>query len=184
MLGKTIQVDGKAREVVGIMPAGFHFPDATTEIWLPMGIDRANLNTGSFNRDAIGRLRPGVTMRAAEAEMSPLLMRLPDDAPGMMTRTMFEQAKIRVVLHSLRDDVVGDIKPILFTVLGTVALVLLIACANVASLFLVRAEARTKEVAVRSALGASPRSIVKLYLGLRRAPGAPPARPDEHPARE
>jgi len=165
MLGKTIQVDGKAREVVGIMPAGFHFPDATTEIWLPMGIDRANLNTGSFNRDAIGRLRPGVTMRAAEAEMSPLLMRLPDDAPGMMTRTMFEQAKIRVVLHSLRDDVVGDIKPILFTVLGTVALVLLIACANVASLFLVRAEARTKEVAVRSALGASPRSIVKLYLG-------------------
>jgi len=83
----------------------------------------------------------------------------------MMTRTMFEQAKIRVVIHSLRDDVVGDIKPILFTVLGTVALVLLIACANVASLFLVRAEARTKEVAVRSALGASPRSIVKLYLG-------------------
>ncbi len=165
MLGKTIQVNGKAREVVGIMPAGFHFPDATTEIWLPMGIDRAHLNTGSFNRDAIGRLRPGVTMRAAEAEMQPLLMRLPDDAPGMMTRTMFEQAKIRVMLHSLRDDVVGDIKPILFTVLGTVALVLLIACANVASLFLVRAEARTKEVAVRSALGASPRSIVKLYLG-------------------
>jgi putative ABC transport system permease protein len=165
MLGKTIQVDGKAREVVGIMPADFHFPDATTELWLPMAIDRANLNNGSFNRDAIGRLRPGVTMRAAEAEMTPLLARLPDDAPGMMTRTMFEQAKIRVMLHSLRDDVVGDIRPILFTVVGSVALVLLIACANVASLFLVRAEARTKEVAVRSALGASPRSIVRLYLG-------------------
>ena len=164
-LGKTTQVDGKAREVVGIMPADFHFPDATTELWLPMAIDRANLNTGSFNRDAIGRLRPGVTIRAAEAEMTPLLARLPDDMPGMMTRTMLEQAKIRVVIHSLRDDVVGDIKPILFTVLGTVALVLLIACANVASLFLVRAEARAKEVAVRSALGASPRSIVKLYLG-------------------
>ena len=165
MLGKTVQVDGKAREVVGIMPADFHFPDATTELWLPMAIDRANLNNASFNRDAIGRLRPGVTIRAAEAEMTPLLMRLPDDAPGMMTRTMFEQAKFRVMLHSLRDDVVGDIRPILFTVVGSVALVLLIACANVASLFLVRAEARTKEVAVRSALGASPRSIVKLYLG-------------------
>ena len=165
MIGKTIQVDGKAREVVGIMPADFHFPYATTLLWVPMAIDRANLNNASFNRDAIGRLRPGVTMRAAEAEMTPLLMRLPDDTPGMMTRAMFEQTKIRVMLHSLRDDVVGDIRPILFTVVGSVALVLLIACANVASLFLVRAEGRTKEVAVRSALGASPRSIVRLYLG-------------------
>src|SRR6185503_11869361 len=95
----------------------------------------------------------------------PILMRLPDDVPGMMTPKMFEQAQIRVVIHPLRDDVVGDIRPILFTVLGTVAFVLLIACANVANLFLVRAEARTREVAVRSALGASPKSIVKLYLG-------------------
>jgi putative ABC transport system permease protein len=83
----------------------------------------------------------------------------------MMTHAIFEKAKIQVTLHSLRDDVIGDIRPILFTVLGTVAFVLLIACANVANLFLVRAEARTKEVAVRSALGATPRAIVRLYLG-------------------
>ena len=165
MIGKTIQVDGITREVVGIMPADFHFPDATTQLWIPMGIDRAHLSTGNFNRNAIARLRPGVTIPAAEAEMQPILMRLPDDYPGMMTRTMFEQAKIRVTVHPLREDVVGDIRPILFTVLGTVGFVLLIACANVANLFLVRAEARTKEVAVRSALGASPRSIIKLYLG-------------------
>ena len=162
MIGKTIQVDGNTREVVGIMPADFQ---STTELWIPMGIDRAHLSTGNFNRNAIARLRPGVTIQAAEAEMQPILMRLPDDYPGMMTRTMFEQAKIRVTVHPLREDVVGDIRPILFTVLGTVGFVLLIACANVANLFLVRAEARTKEVAVRSALGASPRSIVKLYLG-------------------
>jgi predicted permease len=165
IVGKAIQVDGTTREVVGIMPADFRFPEAETELWLPMGVDRANLTTGNFNRNAIGRLRPGVTVGAAEAEMQPILMRLPDDVPGMMTRAIFDQAKIRVVVHSLRDDVVGDIRPVLFTVFGTVALVLLIACANVANLFLVRAEARTKEVAVRSALGASPRSIVKLYLG-------------------
>jgi predicted permease len=165
MVGKTIQVDGITREVVGIMSPDFRFPDADTELWLPMGVDRAHLTTGNFNRNAIGRLRPGVTISAAEAEMQPILMRLPDDVPGMMTHAIFEQAKIRVVVHSLRDDVVGDIRPVLFTVFGTVALVLLIACANVANLFLVRAEARTKEVAVRSALGASPRSIVKLYLG-------------------
>jgi len=165
MVGKTIQVDGTTREVIGIMPADFRFPEAETELWVTMGIDRAHLATGNFNRNAIGRLRPGVTIRAAEAEMQPILMRLPDDVPGMMTHAIFDQAKIRVVIHSLRDDVVGDIRPVLFTVFGTVALVLLIACANVANLFLVRAEARTKEVAVRSALGASPRSIVKLYLG-------------------
>ncbi len=165
IIGQTIQVDGKAREVVGIMPARFSFPEAVVEIWLPMAVDRANLNTGSFNRNAIGRLRPGITMKAAEAEMQPIIMRLPDDVPGMMTHAMFDQAKIQATLHPLRDDVIGDIRPILFTVLGTVAVVLLIACANVANLFLVRAEARTKEIAVRSALGAAPRSIAKLYLG-------------------
>ena len=165
MVGKTIQVDGTSREVIGIMAPDFRFPEAETELWLPMGVDRAQLTTGNFNRNAIGRLRPGITIAATEAEMQPILMRLPDDVPGMMTRAIFDQAKIRVVVHSLRDDVVGDIRPVLFTVFGTVALVLLIACANVANLFLVRAEARAKEVAVRSALGASPRSIVKLYLG-------------------
>src|SRR4030095_9735691 len=83
MVGKTIQVDGKTREVVGIMPADFHFPDEGADLWVPMGIDRAHLNTGSFNRNAIARLRPGITIRAAEAEMTPLLNRLPDDMPGM-----------------------------------------------------------------------------------------------------
>ena len=165
MVGKTIQIDGTTREVVGIMPADFHFPEETTELWVPMAVDRANLNTGNFNRNAFARLRPGVTIAAAEAEMQPVLMRLPDDVPGMMTRAIFDQARIHVTVHPLRDDIVGDIRPILFTVLGTVGFVLLIACANVANLFLVRAEARTKEVAVRSALGASPRSIVTLYLG-------------------
>jgi len=165
IVGKTIQVDGITREVVGVMPASFHFPGADTELWTPMAIDRAHLNTGSFNRNAIGRLRAGVTLAAAEGEMQPVLMRLPDDVPAMMTRRMFEAAKIRAVLHPLRDDVVGDVRPILLTVLGTVAFVLLIACANVANLFLVRAEARTKEVAVRSALGATPGAIVRLYLG-------------------
>jgi predicted permease len=165
VIGTPIQVDGIAREVIGVMPASFHFPDETVELWTPMIIDRANLTTGSFNRNAIARLRPGVTIEAAEAEMQPVLMRLPDDVPGMMTRRMFEEAKIRAIVHPLRDDVIGDIRPVLFTVLGTVAFVLLIACANVANLLLVRAEGRAKEVAVRSALGATPRGIIQLYLG-------------------
>ncbi|HUQ84277.1 MAG TPA: ABC transporter permease, partial [Gemmatimonadaceae bacterium] len=165
IIGKPIQVDGTSREVVGVMPASFRFPSETVELWTPMAIDRAHLSTGNFNRNAIGRLRRGVTLAAAQAEMQPVLMRLPDEVPGMMTRRMFEQARIEVRIHPLRDDVVGDIRPILFTVLGTVGFVLLIACANVANLLLVRAEARAKEVAVRSALGATPREIIKLYLG-------------------
>lgn len=165
ILGKTIQVDGISRQVVGIMPSTFRFPGADGELWTPMRVDPANLNTGSFNRNAIARLRPGVTIASAQAEMQPVLMRLPEDVPGMMTARMFEQAKMRAVLHRLQDDVVGDIRPVLLMVLGTVGFVLLIACANVANLFLVRAEARAKEVAVRSALGATPRDVMRLYLG-------------------
>jgi len=165
IVGKPIRIDGTAREVVGVMPATFRFPNESVELWTPMAIDRTQLNNANFNRNAIGRLKPGVTIAAAEAELQPILMRLPEEVPGMLTRRMFDQAKIRATIHPLRDDIIGDIRPVLFTVLGTVALVLLIACANVANLFLVRAEARAKEVAVRSALGATPRGIVRLYLG-------------------
>ena len=165
IVGKTIQVDGISRQVVGVMASTFRFPGADAELWTPMQVDPAHLNTGSFNRNAIARLRPGVTIAAAQAEMQPILMRLPEDVPGMMTARMFEQGQFRAVLHRLQDDVVGDIRPVLLMVLGTVGFVLLIACANVANLFLVRAEARAKEVAVRSALGATPRDVMRLYLG-------------------
>lgn len=92
IVGKTIQVDGTSREVIGVMPAGFRFPHESVELWTPMAIDVAHLSTGNFNRNAVARLRPGVTIQAALGEMQPVLMRLPDDVPGLMTRRMFEQA--------------------------------------------------------------------------------------------
>jgi predicted permease len=164
-IGRTIQLDGIAYEVIGVMPPSFHYPDTRTELWRPMRIDPARLNSGNFNRNAIGRLRAGVTLEAAAHEMQPLLMRMPDEMAGPITRGMLEQARIQVVLRPLRDDVIGDVRPVLFTVLGTVAFVLLIACANVANLFLVRAEARQKEIAVRTAIGATPGHVARLYLG-------------------
>jgi predicted permease len=165
VIGRTIQLDGVAHEVIGVMPPTFHFPNAETELWRPMRIDPARLHAGNFNRNAIARLRPGVTLATAEREMQALLMRMPEDYPGPMSRAMLEQAGIHVVVRPLRDDVVGDIRPVLLTVLGTVAFVLLIACANVANLFLVRAEARQKEIAVRTAIGATPARVAGLFLG-------------------
>jgi putative ABC transport system permease protein len=166
IIGRTVQIDGVTREIIGVMPRGFHFPDASTALWLPMKIDPAALNPFSFNRYAIGRLKPGVSIAQAEATTQPLLMRVPDEMPSKypVTRAMLEQAKLHVVVHPMRDDVVGNVKPILFLVLGTVGVVLLIACANIANLFLVRAEGRQREIAVRTAIGARPSDVARLFL--------------------
>jgi putative ABC transport system permease protein len=165
VVGRSIQLDGVAHEVIGIMPPTFQFPIATADLWRPIRIDAARVNAAGFNMFAVGRLRPDVTLARAEAELQTLLLRVPEENPGPLTRAMMESAGFRTVLRPLRDDVVGDIRPVLLTVLGTVAFVLLIACANVTNLFLVRAEARQREVAVRTAIGATPAHIGWLFLG-------------------
>jgi len=165
LIGQTIRIDGTAYEVVGVMPPTFTFPDAAAAIWIPMAIDRATLHAESFGMNAVGRLRPHVSLDAAAKELQPLLLRMPEDFPSAITRGMLEQTKFHVALHPLRDDVVGNIRPVLLVVLGTVVGVLLIACANVANLFLVRAEGRQRELAVRTAIGARPGDLVRLSLG-------------------
>jgi putative ABC transport system permease protein len=164
-VGSILQVDGVATRIVGVMPPDFRFPAAGVELWIPMTIDPANLNMGSFNYDGIGRLRPGVTPQAAASELSKLVWRIPDFPNAVITREILESARFGVLVHPLRDDIVGDIGSVLWILLGSVGLILLIACANVANLFLVRAEGRQREVAVRSALGASQGSILRLFLG-------------------
>jgi putative ABC transport system permease protein len=164
-VGRTLLVDGVATRIVGVMPAGFRFPSAKTELWLPMIIDPAKPDAGNFNYDAVGRLRPGVSPQQAARELSALVWRIPEQFPQTdITRGMIESSKLAVLVHPLRDDVVGKVAPILWVLLGSVGCILLIACANVANLFLVRAEARQRDVAVRNALGATRGDIARLFL--------------------
>ena len=154
-------MDGTPREIIGVLPAGFRFLDEQPQLVLPLRIDRATIHVAGFNYQGIARLKPGATIAQANADiarMIPLLVeRFP--MPGGFTKKMFEEVKMAPNVRPLADDVIGDVGRVLWVLLGTVAIVLLIACANVANLFLVRAEGRQQELAIHAALGASWRRV-------------------------
>lgn len=159
ILDRTLRVDGTLYRIVGVMPPGFHFPEPETEIWLPIQLDPAAPTAESFNLAAVARLAPGATVASAEHELNLQLQRLPEDYPsiypGMATRGVLAQAKARAAIKTLQDTVVGDFAGVLWVVGGTALLLLVVTCANVVNLLLVRSAGRTREIAVRSALGAS-----------------------------
>ena len=163
VLGTVVEMDGVQRRIVGVMPEGFAFPNETA-LWIPRSIDPANAEVGSFGMLGIGRLAPGVTVESANAEMQDLLGRFADAHPYEITREQMAQIDFHSDLKSLKDLYVSDVRQALWVLLGTVGFVLLIACANVANLFLVRAEGRQRELALRTALGASRADIVRYYL--------------------
>jgi len=164
ILGRTILVDGVSVEVVGVMGPDFRLPDQETAFWRPLEIDPAEPNAGNFSYPGIARLRPGVTIEAAGAEMAGLIDRLPDIYGDEFPRELFENAQLAPLIISLKELMVGDVRATLWVLMGTVGFVLLIACANVANLFLVRAEGRQREVALRGALGASRGDLLSYYL--------------------
>jgi predicted permease len=136
------------------------FPAPDTELWLPMRLDPAKTESASFDYRAIARLRDGVSIDAAAADLQTLLPRLPDEFPGRLTRASLEQTQMRTSVRPLAAVIIGDIGLVLWVVLAAAALVLAIACANVANLFLVRAESRRDAVAVKRALGAASRTLI------------------------
>ena len=164
VLGQQLQIDGVSREVIGIMPAGFRLPTARTDLWVPLGIDPAHTATAAFDYRGLARLRDGVSPDVAAADLQRLLPRVPEAYPGRLTTASIEQIRMRAVVTPLRDIVVGDVGRVLWVVLGAVGCVLLIACANVMNLFLVRAEGRQHELAVRRALGAGRGALVMEFI--------------------
>jgi len=163
-LGKRIVTNGISREVVGVMPKRFSFPRSTPELWFPLPLDPAKATAASFNYRSVGRLRDGATVASARADLSHVLPGLLDEYPGGIPRAMWEQAHVRPIVTPLLESIVGDVSTLLWILLGSVTLVLLIACANVANLFLVRGEARQLELAVRGALGSGIAGIVAQCL--------------------
>jgi putative ABC transport system permease protein len=160
-VGQSITVNGTAREVIGVLPADFKFLRANPSILLPFKFDRATLHAAGFSYQGLARLKNGVTIEQANADVARLLPSLTQrfPLPPGFSQKMFDDARFGPLVRPLDVDVVGNIGNMLWILLGTVGLVLLVACANVANLFLVRAEARQQELAVRLALGAEARQV-------------------------
>ncbi len=161
VVGKSLTIDGKPHEIIGVLPATFRFLNRNPQVLMPFFFDRSKVFAGNFSYQAIARLKPGVTLEQANADVGRMIPLTVErfSLPKGFTRQMFDDARIGPQVRPLSADVIGDIGRTLWILLGTVGLVLLIACANVANLFLVRAEGRQQELAIHAALGASWRRI-------------------------
>ena len=156
-LGQAVRLLGKSFRIAGVLPPRFHFPNGT-DIWLPKGVVFPETESRSaHNYLVVGRLKPGASLEQAQAQMTAIGARLERQYKDSNTGKS-------VAVTRMRDDMVGNVRVTLYLLLGAVAMVLLIACANVANLLLTKAAARSREIAIRAAVGASRGRIVRQLI--------------------
>jgi len=166
VVGRTIKVDSQSRVIAGVMPRGFKVVNYDFDVLVPLAFDTTNEQLAGFSYRGIARLRPGVPLAQADADVASLLNVWMDswsNGPGSDPH-WYLNWKIAPAIQPLKDTVVGGIKTVLWVVMATIGVVMLIACTNVANLLLVRADARQQELAVRSALGAGRWRIARELL--------------------
>ena len=155
VIGQSLDIDGAPAEIIGVLPASFKFLRETPALLLPMQLDRADADHIEFDFQVLARLKPGVDLAQANADVARMIALLPP---------MWDKLELQPNVRPLADDVIGDVGQILWILMAAVGVVLLIACGNVANLFLIRAEARQQELAMRAALGASRGRIARVLL--------------------
>ncbi len=157
VIGRSITADGKPRQIIGVLPRDFHFLDyEDPKLVVPMQWDRNKTKLGNFSYEALARMKPGVTMEQASTDLTrliPVAIRSFPPPDGFSVK-LFENAGLAMNLRPLKKDVIGDVGNTLWVLMGSIVMVLLIACANIANLLLVRVEGRRQELAIRAALGA------------------------------
>lgn len=165
-VGRNVMVDSQTREIVGVMPRGFRFVDTDFDLIVPLAFERDKLILAGFGFHGIARLKPGATIEKADRDLTrmlPIWMDSWSNGPGTNPH-FYETWKITPLIRPLKEEVIGNMGEMLWVVMGTIGLVMLIACANVTNLLLVRVEARQQELAVRAALGAGWGRIVRGLL--------------------
>jgi putative ABC transport system permease protein len=165
VLGKTIDLDGQPKEIIGVLSESVRLPEMQAELWMPMHLDPADPPLNNHVFSTIGLVKPGVSIEQSRRELGELMHRIIVDNPGVYPSGFIAKTGFALFVRSLRDDIVGpDIARSLWIIFASVGVVMLIAAANVASLFLIRIEARRREVAMRAALGADGRRLALHFL--------------------